>query len=486
MISFSDIQVIFEKMGDTFFWSYVITISTMYVFLAFFSYREILTYLHKNNHIYYKRILSSPLAPSISLIAPAYNEGVTIVDSIRSLLSLQYHRFEVIIVNDGSNDDSLKKVIEAYQLEPANMHYEPHFDTKLIRNVYRSKNKAFRKLIFVDKVNGGKADALNAGLNIAKNDLVACIDVDSIIEPDALLKMAKPFLEDPDHVIASGGVIRIANSSKIEGGRMIKPRLPDKLLAKFQVLEYMRAFLLGRLAWSRLNGLLIISGAFGLFRKEIMIKAGGYRTDTVGEDMELVVRMRRYMQERNRKYRVVYIPEPLCWTEAPSDLQQLGRQRSRWARGTIETLLIHKRLCFNPAYGLMGMLSYPFWMLFEWLAPIIELSGILYLFYMIFSNQLHWGIAALIFLMFISFAVSISIFALFIEEISFYKYSKKRDTLILILTALLEPFLFHPLIVTWSIKGNIDYLRGVKTWGNMARAGFSTASMIVLLLVFLP
>ncbi len=481
MNNLTDISIFFGQMTNSFFWLYVISISGMYVLLAVFSYSELVKYLRKNNETYFSRILSSPLSPSISLIAPAYNEGKTIVDNIRSLMSIQYHRYEVIIVNDGSADDTLEKAIEAYQLVPVDRYYESGIDTKAIRQIYQSTNRAYAKLTVIDKENGGKADALNSGLNISSNDLVACIDVDSIIEPDALLKMVKPFLEDNDKVIASGGVVRIANSCTIESGRLIKTRLPEKLLARFQVLEYLRSFLLGRLAWSRLNGLLIISGAFGLFKKEIVLKAGGYRTDTVGEDMELVVRMRRYMHERRKKYRVIYIPDPLCWTEAPSNLKILGRQRSRWARGTVETLMNHKRLLFNPMYGLMGMLSFPYWMMFEWLAPFIEIAGILYFISMILTHQVLWSYAIALFLLLFSFAISISIFALLIEEISFYRYTNKNETLKLILLAFIEPFLFHPLIVFWSVKGNIDYLRGVKSWGAMTRTGFASVTALLLL-----
>jgi poly-beta-1,6-N-acetyl-D-glucosamine synthase len=474
--------MVFEQMTNSFFWIYIMVISIVYIMLAVFSYFEIARYLGKNNDTNFRRILSSSIAPSISLIAPAYNEDKSIIDNIRSLLSIQYHKFEIIIVNDGSTDETLKKAIEKYQLVPVKITFNSPIKTTAVHQVFRSNNPAFSKLVVIDKENGGKADALNAGLNFASNDLVACIDVDSIIEPDALLKMVKPFLEGSDRVIASGGVIRIANSCTVEGGRLIQTRLPQKLLAKFQVLEYLRAFLLGRLAWSRLNGLLIVSGAFGLFDKKVVISAGGYKTDTVGEDMELVVRIRRYMHERREKYKIVYIPEPLCWTEAPASLSNLGRQRSRWTRGTIETLLMHKRLFFNPAYGMMGMFSYPYWVLFEWLAPIIECMGILYFLIMVLTRQVNWLYAGLLFLVLLSFIIAISLFALVVEEISFNRYTTKRETMKLILLAFMDPFLFHPLIVFWSMKGNMDYLRGVKSWGKMTRKGFNSPYYIFLIL----
>jgi len=302
--------------------------------------------------------------------------------------------------------------------------------------------------------------------------LVACIDVDCIIEPDALLKMVKPFLEDPVEVIASGGVVRIANSCVVEEGRLIEVRLPDKLITRFQVLEYMRAFLLGRMAWSRLNGLLLISGAFGLFRKSIAIEAGGYNHKTVGEDMELVVRMRAHLAEQKRKHKVVYIPDPLCWTEAPSDYKILSRQRNRWTRGTFETLQIHKKIFFNQKYGLIGMLSFPYWFFFEWLAPFIEFFGLLFFILLMILGKVNWVFFIWALLAVYSFAFFISMLSLLLEEMSYFKYTHKRDITKMILVALLEPLYFHPRVVWWALQGNIDVLKGKKSWGEMTRQGF--------------
>lgn len=443
-----------------------------YLCLAALSAWEMRKYMKKNHFIDYRYILSSPFAPGVSLIAPAYNEGLTIIDNVKSLLSIVYNNFEVIVVNDGSKDDTLEKMIKGFDLVMVDYNLQEILGTKPVRGIYKSQNKAFKKLLVVDKVNGGKADALNVGLNISNNELVACIDVDCIIEPDALLKMVKPFLEEPSEVIASGGVVRIANSCVVEEGRLIKVRLPEKLIARFQVLEYMRAFLLARIAWSRLNGLLLISGAFGLFKREIAVKAGGYNHNTVGEDMELVVRMRAYMHEQKRKYKVSYIPDPLCWTEAPSSYNILGRQRNRWARGTFETLKIHRKLFFNPRYGVMGMISYPFWFFFEWLAPFVEAIGLLVFVVLIAMNKVDWQFFAGMLCVVYCFSLFISMFSLLMEEVSFFKYTKKTDLSRMILTAMIEPFWFHPRVVWWAIKGNVDLIKGKKSWGEMTRQGF--------------
>jgi poly-beta-1,6-N-acetyl-D-glucosamine synthase len=459
--------------GTTIVFVYATTLVVFYLGLAFLSVWEMRKYMNRNYFIDYKYILASPFAPGISLLAPAYNEGMTIIDNVKSLLSIMYNNFQVVVINDGSKDDTLQKMIDAFDLAKVAFDYQSEIPAKRVRGVYKSRNKAFRKLLVVDKENGGKADALNVGLNISSKELVACIDVDCIIEPDALLKMVKPFLEESSsEVIASGGVVRIANSCVIEEGRLIEVKLPEKLIARFQVLEYIRAFLLGRMAWSKLNGLLLISGAFGLFKREIAIKAGGYDHRTVGEDMELVVRMRRYMHEQKRKYKVSYIPDPLCWTEAPSSYQILGRQRNRWARGTFETLKMHKKLFFNPRYGLMGMLSYPFWFFYEWLAPFIEFFGFIFFVGLAILGKVDWAFFSVMVGGVYAFSFFISMFSLLAEEMSFFKYTNKRDVTKMIVTALIEPIWFHPMVVWWSIKGNLDLIKGKKTWGEMTRQGF--------------
>jgi poly-beta-1,6-N-acetyl-D-glucosamine synthase len=462
---------IFYFIVNTLVFVYAVTIALNYLALAIISVIEMRAYMNRNSFIDYKYILSSPLAPGISLVAPAYNEGLTIIDNVKSLMSLMYNNYEVIIINDGSKDDTIAKLIPAFDLVKVEYAWEAVVVAKPVRGIYKSKNRAFRKLIVVDKENGGKADALNVGLNLSRKDLVACIDVDCIIEPDALLKMVKPFLEDST-VIASGGVVRIANSCIIEEGRLVEIRLPQRLIPRTQVLEYIRAFLLGRMAWSKLNGLLLISGAFGLFKREVALEAGGYNHKTVGEDMELVVRMRRMLHEKNQPYKVAYIPDPLCWTEAPSDTKILGRQRNRWARGTFETLSLHKKIFFNPKYGLMGMLSYPFWFFYEWLSPFVEFFGLIFFAFLVIIGKVNWTFFVALLLAVYCFAFFISMFALLAEESSFFKYTQKRDTFKMILIALIEPFWFHPRVVWWSLKGNWDLYKGKKSWGEMTRQGF--------------
>jgi len=453
---------------------YSISIFSFYFVLAFLSGFEMVRYIRKNSFVDYSAIISSAYAPAVSVLAPAYNEGNTIIENIRSLLSIHYSDLEVIVINDGSKDDSLEKIIAHYQLVKVNYMVNYVIPTKPVRGIYKSTNKAYSKLIVVDKENGGKADSLNAGINISNKKYFAAIDVDCILEEDALLKMIKPFLEfSSTRVIVTGGVIRIANSCEVKDGKIVKINLPTNLIARFQVLEYIRAFLIGRMAWSRLNGLLLISGAFGVFDREIVVKAGGYDSKMVGEDMELIVRMRRYMIEHDLKYKIVYIPDPLCWTEVPEELKILSRQRNRWTRGTMETLVKHKKLFLNPKYGNLGMLGYPYWFFFEWLAPIIEVAGIIYFILVIFMGYVNWQFFFLLIGFAYLFAITYSTWAVVCEEFTYAQYRQKRDIAKLLIISLLEPIFYHPINVWFALVGNYYYLTGNKSWGKMERKGFA-------------
>jgi cellulose synthase/poly-beta-1,6-N-acetylglucosamine synthase-like glycosyltransferase len=472
----STVQIILQILHFLFF-GYAFAAILSYLVLSIISGKATKEYIKKNSFVNYKDIMSSTVAPSITIIAPAYNESLNIVENVRSLLSNHYVNYDVLIINDGSKDDSLDRLIEAYDLEKIDYIFESKIKTKPIRaGVFKSKNPAFEKLMVIDKENGGKADTLNMGLNISKNKYVACIDVDCLLIEDALQKLIKPFLEETNtKVIAAGGVIRIANSCVIKDGKLIDVNLPKNLLVQSQILEYLRAFLLGRMAWSRLNGLLVISGAFGIFDKEVAIEVGGYDTKTVGEDMEIIVRMRRYMEEKNEKYKVSYIPDPLCWTEAPDTYKIFISQRNRWTRGTIETLKKHRKIAFNPKYGSFGVISYPYWLIFERFAPIVEAIGLVYFVVLVILNEVRWDYTFSFLILAYLFSVLFSIIALYSEELTFHEYKKKGTGYKLLLLSALEPFILHPFILYAAIRGNYDYyFNKKKKWGEMVRKGLST------------
>lgn len=455
---------------------YCLFIMTSYLIMSAISFFAIRRYHSKDVISDHQTILTSPLQPSISIIAPAFNEEVTIVDNIRSLLLMHYSNLTVIVVNDGSKDDTLKMAIEAYDLEPINQTYSNLIETKPIRGIYKSTNPAWKKLIIVDKENGGKSDALNVGINICTSEYFACIDVDCILEPNAFLKLvSQVILEPKKRVIAVGGMVWLTNGSQVVEGKLTELRAPDEFIARMQVLEYCRAFLMGRTAWSTYNGLMLISGAFGLFDTQLVKTVGGYNTKTVGEDMELVIRMHKYMRERKLPYKVAYIPDPLCWTEAPSDGEILGRQRNRWTRGTIECLWIHRNMFFNPKYGILGWLSYPYWFFAEWLAAFIEAGGYIFVFIVIVFKLINWKMFIALSIFVYCFAVFLTIFSLLTQQLVYRKFINFKDILKLCGTAFLEPFLYHPRTVWWAIKGNYDKVfKNNHAWGAMTRKGFAT------------
>lgn len=449
-----------------------LVIFTSYLLLGIFSAMALRKYLRKNSYINYNTLVLSPLVPRISIIAPAFNESKSIIDNVRTLLSLYYNNFEVIIVNDGSTDDTFQKIVQAFELVKVNYYFDYRIPCERIKGVYKSDNPSYNRLTVIDKNNGGKADSLNAGINISRNSLIVTIDADSIIESDSVLKLVKPFLEEKDQkVIGTGGVIRIVNSCDIERGHIREIKLPDQILPRLQVLEYTRAFLLGRMAWSHLDGLMLISGAMGMFDRETVIMAGGYSIKTVGEDMELVLRMRRFMAEKEQKYEVTYIPDPLCWTEAPSDFKSMRKQRTRWTRGLIESLWTHRKIFLNPGYGRLGILGYPYWLFFEWASPLVAFSGFIYTIYLAIAHKLNVPFFLLLYLFVYTFAVSLSVWAVLFEEITFHKYGRKRDVLRLLASALVEPF-FYPMHTLFAVIGNIEAIGGKQGWGKAKRSGF--------------
>ncbi len=409
-----------------------------------------------------------------SILVPAYNEEATIATSIRAMLQLKYPEFEVVVINDGSSDRTLDRLIEEFDLIAFPEAYRIRLETRPVGAVYRSR--VHPNLRVIDKANGGKADALNAGINAARFPLYCCVDADSVLQPDSLQRIVQPFLDDPN-TVACGGTVRIANGCRVSDGFMEKIALPRNPLALLQVVEYLRAFLFGRLGWSPINALLIISGAFGLFRKETVISAGGYRTDTVGEDMELVVRIHRLLRKEKRPYRITFVPDPICWTEVPEDLKTLKNQRQRWQRGLAESLMMNFRMLFNPRGGWVSWFAFPFMFLFEFLGPLVEVSG--YVFFII-AFLLGWiSMEAYLAFMFVAvgLGVLLSTSALLLEELSFHIYPRARHMAALFCTAILENFGYRQLNSVFRLVGLVRWtFRRKGRWGDMQRTARWSAS----------
>lgn len=459
------------------FFVYGTLIILLYIATAILAVVELNKYLSRTHRFDFNALLSFDSLPGISVVAPAFNEERTIIQNISGLLSLKYPDFEIIVVNDGSRDKTLEKVIEHFKLAKTQIHYDMKIPTEEVRGIYKSHIKAFSHLTVIDKVNGGKSDALNAGLNRAKNELFLALDVDCIVEPDALLRMVRPFLDDSkSECIATGSVIRVANSCEIENGHIREIRYPRNLWAKFQVLEYFRAFTLGRMAWKSINGLLIISGAFGMFNTRRAIAVGGYDVKTVGEDLEIVLRMRRYMHDvEKKKYFVSFIPDPICWTEVPESFRVLSRQRRRWIRGAVETIRKHKTVFLNPRYGIVGLVSFPNLVLFEWLAPVIQFIGFGYVLFMAIFGLINIQTFLMLLLFVISFALMYSFFGVFYESYTYNKYDGTGYLFKAFIVAVFETLLYQPLNMYFAILGNYDAFLRTKAknkWGDMTRKGF--------------
>jgi len=412
----------------------------------------------------------SDVTMPIAILAPAYNEQATIADSIASLLALRYPAFEVVVINDGSRDGTLATLIEAFQLHPIERSHESTVSHKPIRQLYGSPFHS--NLIVIDKENGGKADALNAGLVVARAPLVCAVDADSLLESDSLMRCVEPFIEDPRRVVAVGGTIRIVNGCTVRSGQVLKIALPRNLLALFQTVEYLRSFLMGRLAWSEMSALTLISGAFGVFRRDIVLDVGGYSTDTVGEDAELIVKIHRLMRRRRLKYRVLFVPEPVCWTEAPESLKILRRQRVRWQRGALETFFRHWPMLFNPVYGRIGAIGFGHMLVVDVLGPLFEVLGYflipLFWYLGVINYGYLWAFTALVFV----FGVFLSVSSLVLAEFELARFPRTVDLLVLAAAAVAENFGYRQINNLWRIEGWWRYLRGTKGWGAMPRVGF--------------
>lgn len=401
----------------------------------------------------------------VTILVPAYNEEATITTTVRSLFQLHYSEYEVIVINDGSDDNTLNVLIQEFSLRPFPETYDVLLPAKPIRKVYGSAT--YPNLRVIDKERGGKADALNAGINLSKYPLFCSIDADSVLQRDSLQRVVEPFLEAPT-TVAGGGTVRVANGCDVQGGFLVKVGLPRNLLALYQVVEYLRAFMFGRMGWSPLNALLVISGAFAVFRKGTVISAGGYRTDTVGEDMELVVRLHRKLRRNGEKFRITFVPDPICWTEVPEDLRTLRNQRIRWHRGLSESLTMNLPLLFHPRSGAAGWISFPFTMLFEWISPVVEVTGYSFMIVLFALGYISSEVFAGFLIVTVGFGSLLSVCALLLEEISFHVYPRARHILLLFLAAAGENLGYRQLISIWKLVGLCRFaFREKARWGEM-------------------
>ncbi|WP_134702665.1 glycosyltransferase [Ammoniphilus sp. YIM 78166] len=465
---------------NEFVFFYLVVVCLFYLSLFLFAYSRVKKEKGLHHIEPYKSLQRSAYTVPLSVIVPAYNEEAGVIGSILSLVTgsgrLDYPEFEVIVVNDGSTDATLEKVIHRFKMVPLKNKVIRHKNgifTQPIRAIYQSETYPY--LFLIDKANGGKSDALNAGINFCKYPYFATIDGDTVLEPDSFLKIMKPIIENTDEeILATGGNVLLANGSTIAHGQLKEFKLSRNPLIIMQTIEYMRAFLTGRIGLSRENLLLIISGAFGVFKTERVIRVGGYKVGTIGEDMELVVRLHKRNLEEQWGAKIVYVADPICYTEAPEDLSVLRTQRVRWHRGLFESLWTHKAMLFNPKYKRIGLVAMPYFLFVELLGPVIELLGYIVVVFGFFMDSLNVQYSIALMMLMVIYGSFLSMGAVLLEEWRLGKHQTLKELNWLIFFALTETFWYRPLLTFWRVIAFLQILRGKQHgWGEMKRKGIS-------------
>ncbi len=427
---------------------------------------------HKRRHTRRARALAGHLAapPLVTIVVPAYNEALTIVDSVRALLALDYESREIVVVNDGSVDDTLAQMTRAFQLVPAPVAFVQSIRTEPVRGVYRSISEP--RVVLIDKDNGGcKADATNAGINAASGPLVLIIDADTILEPDAISRAVLPFLEDPA-MVAVGANVGIANGCRIDDGGITRVAFPRNWFARFQIVDYMRAFLLFRLACAAVNGVPIISGAFGLFRRDAVLAVGGYDRTAIGEDLDLTLRVQEHYRRRKEPIRITFDPNVLCWTQVPEDWRSLRGQRTRWRRGLLQVLWCRRGMFGNPRYGVVGLGVLPYFAILEGLGPLVEISGYVVTTAAVVTGILNWQFYGLLMAITLLFGCASTLLAVLLSDVATRRYMRGRELLLLVAIAVLENFGYRQLISWWGCVGTVQAWTGKGGWGVMKRRAF--------------
>lgn len=507
-MNFTEISYLLVKI---FLLLFMFCFNTINLFLLIFAFYKVRNHLRKHLVFDSDFVYKSPYTPSISILVAAWNEEKTIIESLRSLMDLNYPHYEIVVVSDGSTDHTLEKLQEHFKFERRNIGYQPAIGTARLRGTYDTDIElppSLFRFVVVDKENGGKADAVNSGINAAQGDFICTIDADCILDRETLLQVVAPIVEDREHVVACGGQVGIVNGCTVINGRVTKTRLPKKVLPLFQVVEYMRAFTAGRTAFELMNSLLILSGAFAVIQRRILIEIGGLMTPyindriaieycgkepfTICEDMEVIVRIWRYVYDKGEKKRIAYVPRPICWTEAPESLSDLGSQRARWYRGLLEILKYHRTMIFNPRYGRIGLFSLPYNLVFEAVGPLIEFLGYASLPFLWIVGFLDINYVITFFLVTTAYGTALSIIGVLMglwqenaefssrDSVALFRYRSIGDKLLLALCAALLNLGYRQIILFYQVQGFIGFLRGDRKWKKLARIGFSSCDGTVL------
>lgn len=451
--------------------SYFILANGIYTVLMLLALRGVWVHMRRLAYQGLDQVRESAVTPPVTIVMPALNEQSVVVEAVRSALKTDYPGLRVFLVDDGSTDETLPRLVEAFQLARVDLIYRPGITTRAVRDFYI--NPEIPNLLVISKENGGKSDALNAGINMCRTPYFCTLDADCWLERDALLRLMQPIINSPVNTVASGGMVRIANGCKVKDGQIVTVGLPRTSIARFQVVEYLRTFLLGRTGWDALRGTLVVSGAFTVFHRESVIEAGGFSTDTVTEDIDLIAQLRRWAVRKNRKIRMVFTSDPVCWTECPTTVANLGRQRRRWQQGLCQTLWKNSEIFLNWRFGVVGLVTFPFQLYVEAAGAGVELLG-----YFVIPIAFLCGMAPLsIFLVFISlawvYAGFLSVGAVLLEELTYRRYPRYRDLMILLLYAFIENLGYRQVILYYRCQGVLRFLSGAREWERVAHVGAS-------------
>jgi len=453
---------------------YYLASNVIYVFLLAAAIHKSRSHQQRLGSIRLENLSQSAFTPPISLVVPAHNESGSIVDSVAALLDLEYPGLEVIVVNDGSTDATLERLSQTFQLVPAHMLYVPEIATAPVKRIYKSLRQP--RLMVVDKESAGnKADAINAGLNVCNSPFVCVVDADSLLERDSLMRIVSGIFSDPGSAVAAGGIVRVLNGCSVSQGRLQAISLPRRPIEILQVIEYLRAFLVGREAWAYFNMLPIISGAFGIFRRDLVLRIGGFRPQAIGEDIDLVVRLHRYLREQGMEYHISFVPDPTCWTEVPADLKSLARQRARWQQGLMDTLWRNRDMLLRRRYGRIGLFLLPYMLVFELAEPVMELAGYLTIVIAALMGSLSPRLAFEFLLFGYAFATALSVGGVLLEEITYRRYANWRDVLRLLVFCFLEHFPYRQLNLLWRLQGLWRHFRRNTAWGELKKTGLPGA-----------
>ncbi len=448
---------------------YYVFINSLYSSLLISSLIAVLRHIKRIKYSAFRDLISSPEAPPISILIPAYNENGTILRAVNSALAVKYPFFEVIVINDGSTDGTLETLINFYQLKKIDHVYRNFLKTAPVRGFYN--NPKYPNLLVIDKIKSGKADSLNCGLNLARSPYFCTVDADSVLENDAFLRLMAYVTESVVPVVACGGVVRVLNGIKLKNATAIEIDLPKNHLALFQIVEYLRAFLFGRVGWDIANSILILSGTFSLFNRAAVMDVGGYNFRHVSEDMELVLKLHRHFKGNKKRYRIKFISDPICWSEVPESFQMLARQRRRWQMGLIQSLCEHRQMFFNPKYGHLGLIIMPYYLFFEMMGPIVELLGYIVVPLSYIFGLLNFKFFVLFLILAIAFGIFLSTMGVFLEELTYKRYPKWKHLFKLLLFGILENFGYRQINAFWRFQALIRFIFGKRRWEYVEKKG---------------